>query len=38
MASGIYYILDLNTDKVYIGSAINLMGRWRTHKSSLNKQ
>lgn len=34
--SGIYRIRNLSNDKIYIGSAVNIKGRWRTHKSDLN--
>lgn len=37
MESGIYVIKNIITEKVYIGSAINLKNRWYTHKSILKK-
>lgn len=35
MKSGIYQIRNLVTDKLYIGSAINLNKRWREHRHHL---
>lgn len=35
MKSGIYKIKNLITDKIYIGSAINLKKRWREHRHHL---
>jgi group I intron endonuclease len=35
--SGIYKIKNLINEKVYIGSAISLKNRWKTHISCLNK-
>ena len=37
MKSGIYKITNIVNNHCYIGSAINIEGRWRTHKSFLNK-
>ena len=37
MKSGIYIIKNVKNDKKYIGSAINLNGRWNEHKSRLRK-
>ncbi|MCK9445976.1 GIY-YIG nuclease family protein [bacterium] len=37
MSSGIYKIKNKINNKCYIGSAINILGRFATHKSSLNK-
>lgn len=34
---GIYQILNLITDKFYIGSAINFYKRWNLHRHKLNK-
>jgi group I intron endonuclease len=36
-ASGVYQILCVPTDKVYVGSAINLARRWREHVLLLRK-
>lgn len=35
--SGIYAIRHIDTGKVYIGSAIDVANRWRTHRSALNR-
>jgi group I intron endonuclease len=35
--SGIYSITNTNSGKVYYGSSNNVNGRWRNHKSKLNK-
>lgn len=32
---GIYKILNLKTNKCYVGSSRNIEGRWYTHKSKL---
>lgn len=37
MQSGIYKIVNLVTAKIYVGSAITISSRWRTHKSHLNR-
>jgi predicted GIY-YIG superfamily endonuclease len=37
MISGIYMILNYSTNKFYIGRAVNLNNRWKTHKSALNR-
>jgi group I intron endonuclease len=34
--SGIYQIRNITNDKIYIGSAVNIKNRWKTHKSDLN--
>ena len=34
---GIYQIENTENDKIYVGSAINIQGRWRVHKSDLNR-
>lgn len=34
--SGIYQIKNTENGKVYVGSAVNIKQRWRTHKSDLN--
>jgi hypothetical protein len=34
--SGIYMIFCIPTGKIYVGSAINLWGRWQTHRSALH--
>jgi group I intron endonuclease len=34
-ASGVYQILCKPTGKIYVGSAVNLRGRWLNHRSSL---
>lgn len=36
MKSGIYVILNTVSGKMYVGSAVDLNKRWRTHKSHLN--
>src|SRR5882762_5252844 len=36
MTTGIYKILNKETDKFYIGSAINVERRWSRHKHDLN--
>jgi group I intron endonuclease len=36
MASGIYEIVNLANGHRYIGSAVDLKGRWRTHRANLN--
>lgn len=33
--SGIYQILNTNNGKMYVGSAINIAARWKTHQSHL---
>lgn len=38
MNMGIYMILNVTTEKYYIGRAFDLDMRWRTHKSALNKR
>lgn len=38
MKSGIYYIQNINNGKLYIGSAVNIQGRWRQHKHLLYKR
>jgi len=35
MKSGIYQIKNLANGKIYIGSAVNIKGRWKRHKSDL---
>ena len=35
--SGVYFIINLLNGKYYVGSAINLDQRWRTHQSELNR-
>ena len=35
MSSGIYRIINNNTNKVYIGSSVNIDGRWRSHRKEL---
>jgi group I intron endonuclease len=37
MTSGIYKITNILNNKCYIGSAINIENRWRTHKTTLAK-
>jgi len=37
MISGIYKITNTKTNKVYIGSAVNIITRWYQHKTALNK-
>ena len=37
MKSGIYKISNIVNKHCYIGSAVNIEGRWRTHKSTLKK-
>lgn len=37
MSSGIYKISNIITNKVYIGSAINIKNRWYKHTTALNK-
>lgn len=34
--SGIYQIKNLANNKIYIGSAVNIKNRWKSHKSRLN--
>lgn len=36
-ASGIYAIVNQVSGKQYIGSAVNLLGRWRVHKNDLKR-
>ena len=36
MDSGIYQIKCIVTDKVYVGSAVHIPKRWRTHRSDMN--
>jgi group I intron endonuclease len=36
--SGIYQIRNTINDKIYIGSAVNIRDRWRTHRRDLNDQ
>lgn len=36
MNSGIYKITNIANNKIYIGSSINIIPRWRVHKSDLN--
>jgi len=36
MASGIYKITNTATGSCYIGSAVDIRARWRSHKSALN--
>ena len=35
--TGIYKIININNNKVYIGSAVNICNRWKNHISCLNK-
>jgi len=35
MKSGIYYIQNIHNKKMYVGSAVDIMSRWRVHKSHL---
>lgn len=35
--SGVYQILCLPTGKVYVGSAVDLYGRWRDHRRYLRQ-
>ncbi len=35
--SGIYQIVNLTNNKKYIGSAVNLRKRWKSHRSALRK-
>jgi group I intron endonuclease len=35
--SGIYYIQNINNGKIYIGSAVCIIKRWRVHKHLLSK-
>ena len=35
-SSGIYKITNIITTKIYIGSAINILKRWRRHKVHAN--
>lgn len=35
--SGIYRIINLENDKSYVGSAVNIANRWRRHKNDLKK-
>lgn len=37
MSCGIYLIVNLITNKFYVGSAIDIEARWRTHNYDLNK-
>ena len=37
MKCGIYKILNLKNNKVYIGSSKNIFSRWKEHKKSLRK-
>ena len=37
MTSGIYIITNTSNGMKYVGSAINLDGRWRRHKSALRR-
>ena len=37
MKTGVYKITNQANDKMYVGSAIDLMNRWYKHKSQLNK-
>ena len=34
--SGIYKIINLSNNKIYVGSAINIRTRWNSHRSLLN--
>ena len=34
---GVYQIRNIKNNKVYIGSSVDIEQRWRTHRSSLNK-
>jgi group I intron endonuclease len=34
--AGIYKIVNANNGKVYVGSAVNIIVRWRNHKAALN--
>jgi len=36
--SGIYYIQNINNGKMYIGSAVSIMERWRLHRLHLMKK
>jgi group I intron endonuclease len=36
MTMGIYSITNLKNKKCYIGSSVNIEGRWRRHKTNLN--
>lgn len=38
MKSGIYKILNLVNGKIYVGSAVELVKRWREHKYHLNRK
>jgi group I intron endonuclease len=35
MGSGIYYILNILDGKIYIGSAVSILSRWRVHRHLL---
>lgn len=35
--SGVYFIINLINGKYYVGSAVNLLSRWRIHSSMLNR-
>lgn len=37
VSSGIYAIRHIDSGKLYIGSAVNLSNRWRTHRGYLNR-
>jgi group I intron endonuclease len=34
---GIYYIQNINNNKIYVGSAVDILSRWRLHRHHLNK-
>ena len=36
-SAGIYQIRNVETNQIYIGSAVNLKRRWGTHKTALKK-
>jgi len=33
--SGVYYILNLKNDRIYVGESIDIASRWRTHRADL---
>lgn len=33
--AGVYYILHVRSSKVYVGSGLNIRGRWKGHRSAL---
>lgn len=37
MKSGIYKIINLTNNKIYVGSSNKILRRWRTHKSGLRR-